>query len=160
MVLTCLHSGVNESKSSSSYDVPEVAEENFDDSCQVFETGGESSYLRELKALDKLGDSWNNWLCAPILWVEILGKDLPSDLPESFSQAVMWASSRLCTIYCKDQLTSKPSDFPEVVSSKSIASSLIWETPKGCDDGADGKLCPNTLKAWCHGSLLVSLLKR
>ncbi|KAI5072739.1 hypothetical protein GOP47_0013117 [Adiantum capillus-veneris] len=157
VVLSYLHSRGSQGKNSLPCDTFEQVEE-----VPEIDTGEYTSYLNQHKALDKLGENWNSWLCAPILWVEILEKVLPSDLPEPFSQAVLWASSRMSLAYV-DELA--PRDVQtrfhrEVGFTNTPVSSLIWETPKGCDDGADGKLCPNTVVAREHVTQLVLLLKK
>ena len=141
----------------------EINDEDVDDLNKRIETMFENNRLREYKGLDKLTEERDNWLCAPILWVEILGKVLPSELPDSFSLAVAWASARMFLVSSANPNLSGncfPDRYPEVTSSKALSSSLIWETPKGCDDGADGQLVPNAVKVSSHGSQLVLLLKR
>ncbi|MCO5611008.1 hypothetical protein L7F22_065256 [Adiantum nelumboides] len=156
VVLSYLHSRGSESKSSfplNTFEPLEAVAEN--------ELGGNISYLNEHKTLDKLVDSCTNWLCAPILWVEILEKVLPSDLPETFSQAVLWASSRL-SLASEGELASRdvqPNQHRKVGFPDTIVRSLVWETPKGCDDGADGKICPNSVVAQDYVTQLVLLLK-
>jgi hypothetical protein len=137
----------------------DISAEDVDDLNKQSETMVGNNALGEYKRLDKLSEERDNWLCAPILWIEILGKVLPTDLPSSFSLAAAWASARMFLV---SSLSGNylPDTYPEVSSSKALSLSLIWETPKGCDDGADGRLSPNALKVSPHAPQLVSLLKR
>ena len=159
VVLASLHSKSTEI----SDNFIDINDEDVDSLNKQSETMLENNTFGEYKRLDKLTEERNNWLCAPILWIEILGKVLPSDLPGSFSLAVAWASARMFLVSNANLNlygNCLPNRYPEVTSSKALSLSLVWETPKGCDDGADGRLGPNVLRVSSHGSQLVSLLKR
>ncbi|KAH9305770.1 hypothetical protein KI387_010174, partial [Taxus chinensis] len=77
------------------------------------------------------------WFCIPLLWVDVFGI-LPSALPLSFSKSVMWALSRFSAIEPEidNSLKMSVSQWVSMYFEK-IGTTLMWDTPKGCDDGAD-----------------------
>jgi len=101
------------------------------------------------------------WFCIPLLWVEVLMKGAPSSLPLSFSKSVMWALSRISAIEPDiSNLVKMPVLEWISVHFAKFDASFIWDIPKGCDDGADGKGCTNSIKAAPHCVNLLRLIRR
>lgn len=101
------------------------------------------------------------WFCIPLLWVEVLSKTVPSSLPLSFSKSVMWALSRLSAIESDiSNLVKIPVLEWISVHFAKYDASFRWDIPKGCDDGADGKGCTNSIKAAPHCVNLLKLIRR
>ena len=101
------------------------------------------------------------WFCIPLLWVEVLTKSVPSSLPLPFTNSVMWALSRLSTIEPDISNLVKMSVLEWIsVHFAKYNAAFTWDIPKGCDDGADGKGCINSIKAAPHCVDLLRLIRR
>ncbi|XP_068501053.1 helicase SEN1 isoform X3 [Phaseolus vulgaris] len=87
------------------------------------------------------------WICIPMLWVDVLVDINPSILPISFSKAVFWARSRFPLVEYEDNAEMM---FPNrsFLSSYApeISSSFGWKVPTGSDDGGDGNKSKNSVE--------------
>lgn len=99
---------------------------------------------------------FKQWMCIPMLWIDVLVEIDPLVLPVSFSKAVFWARSRFSMV---ESETTAEGELPLrtwISSSLEISSSLGWKVPTGSDDGGDGKESRNSLKV-C--TMLLPLIK-
>ncbi|XP_022992045.1 uncharacterized protein LOC111488514 isoform X1 [Cucurbita maxima] len=103
-----------------------------------------------------ISTEFKQWMCIPMLWIDVLVDIDPLVLPVSFSKAIFWARSRFSMV--ESEITSE-GELPLrtwMSSSFEISSSLGWKVPTGSDDGGDGKESKNSLKV-C--TMLLPLLK-
>ncbi|XP_038897395.1 uncharacterized protein LOC120085485 isoform X2 [Benincasa hispida] len=104
-----------------------------------------------------ISTEFKQWMCVPMLWIDVLVDIDPLVLPISFSKAVFWARSRFSMV---ESETTAECELPlrAWISSSSfeISSSLGWKVPTGSDDGGDGKESKNSLKV-C--TMLLPLIK-
>ncbi|XP_057825136.2 uncharacterized protein LOC131037116 isoform X2 [Cryptomeria japonica] len=101
------------------------------------------------------------WFCIPLLWVDVLTGISPSALPLSFSKSVMWALSRFSVIEPEiDSSSTMPVSQWVSMYFEKIGTSFMWDNPKGCDDGADGKGSINSVKAALQCVDLLRLMRR
>lgn len=103
-----------------------------------------------------ISTEFKQWMCIPMLWIDVLVDIDPLVLPVSFSKAIFWARSRFSMV--ESEITSE-GELPLrtwISSSFEISSSLGWKVPTGSDDGGDGKESKNSLKV-C--TMLLPLLK-
>lgn len=101
------------------------------------------------------------WMCIPMLWVDVLVDTNPSILPISFSKAVFWARSRFPMV----ELESSAEIVLPVRSCLSsyvaeISSSFGWKVPTGSDDGGDGNKSKNSVEVLTMFSPLVKIFNR
>ncbi|XP_078433844.1 P-loop containing nucleoside triphosphate hydrolases superfamily protein [Wolffia australiana] len=101
------------------------------------------------------------WSCVPMLWLEVLVQVDPFILPISFCKAVFWALSRFSVLDAETN-TDNQLDVRDWMSAhcKEVSNSLVWETPRGSDDGGDGKESKNSVKASSTCIPLVRAFKR
>ncbi|XVF86232.1 hypothetical protein PTKIN_Ptkin18bG0023800 [Pterospermum kingtungense] len=80
---------------------------------------------------------FREWMCIPMLWIDVLVDIDPPVLPVSFSKAVLWARSRFPMV--------EPENSAELAldvkgwlssSAAEISSTFGWKVPTGSDDGA------------------------
>lgn len=153
MLDSCIVSLSNESNTMHNFNVAEdentliFAPNEMDDDCW----GGFSLQS------DIISAEFKQWMCIPMLWIDVLVDIDPLVLPVSFLKAIFWARSRFSMI---DSETSAGGELPlkTWISSSSfeISSSLGWKVPAGSDDGGDGKESKNSLKV-C--TVLLPLMK-
>ncbi|KAE8709137.1 hypothetical protein F3Y22_tig00110332pilonHSYRG00979 [Hibiscus syriacus] len=89
---------------------------------------------------------YREWMCIPMLWIDVLVDIDPSVLPISFFKAVFWARSRFPMI--------EPMNGAEMAldikgwlssSAVEISSTFGWKVPTGSDDGG-GKESKNSMR--------------
>lgn len=90
---------------------------------------------------------FREWMCIPMLWIDVLADINPSVLPISFSKAVLWARSRFPMV---EPATGAETALPVRTwlssSSAEISSTFGWKVPTGSDDGGD-VVSKNAIKA-------------
>ncbi|KAM0959526.1 hypothetical protein ACFX15_024098 [Malus domestica] len=90
---------------------------------------------------------FREWMCIPMLWIDVLADINPSVLPISFSKAVLWARSRFPMV---EPVTGGETALPvrTWLSSYSaeISSTFGWKLPTGSDDCGD-VVSKNAIKA-------------
>lgn len=101
------------------------------------------------------------WMCIPMLWVDVLVDTSPSVLPLSFSKAVFWARSRFPMV----ELESSAEMVLPVKSCLSsfaaeISSSFGWKVPSGSDDGGDGNKSKNSVEVLTMSFHLIRTFNR
>ncbi|GAB2293091.1 hypothetical protein Dimus_038244 [Dionaea muscipula] len=103
------------------------------------------------------GREYSEWLCAPMLWFDILVEMDPSVLPLSFSKAVLWALSRFSLV--EPEKNSEMS-LPVKTWLSSSASEVIpyfgWKCPTGSNDGGDVKEMNNSVRV---STLCIPLIR-
>ncbi|KAK2425524.1 P-loop containing nucleoside triphosphate hydrolase superfamily protein [Trifolium repens] len=101
------------------------------------------------------------WMCIPMLWVDVLVDSSPSILPLSFSKAVFWARSRFPMVELESSaemmlpVRSCPSSF-----AAEISSSFGWKVPTGSDDGGDGNKSKNSVEVLTMSFPLIRTFNR
>lgn len=153
MLDSCIVPLSNESNMNYNFDVAEdeniliFAPSEMDDNCW----GGFSQQSNIIST------EFKQWMCVPMLWIDVLVDIDPFILPMSFSKAVFWARSRFSMV---ESETPTECELPLrtwiLSSSFEISSSLGWKVPTGSDDGGDGKESKNSLKV-C--TMLLPLIK-
>ncbi|XP_029130085.1 uncharacterized protein LOC109812659 isoform X2 [Cajanus cajan] len=87
------------------------------------------------------------WMCIPMLWVDVLVDINPSILPISFSKAVFWARSRFAMVEFENSADMVlPSRSFLSSYAAEISSSFGWKVPTGSDDGGDGNKSKNSVE--------------
>lgn len=153
MLDSCIVPLSNESNMNYNFDVAEdeniliFAPSEMDDNCW----GGFSQQSNIIST------EFKQWMCVPMLWIDVLVDIDPFILPMSFSKAVFWARSRFSMV---ESETPTECELPLrtwiLSSSFEISSSLGWKVPTGSDDGGDGQESKNSLKV-C--TMLLPLIK-
>ncbi|PRQ51867.1 putative helicase senataxin, P-loop containing nucleoside triphosphate hydrolase [Rosa chinensis] len=101
------------------------------------------------------------WMCIPMLWIDVLVDTNLSVLPISFSKAVFWARSRFSMV--------EPESSAEMAlpvrtwlssSATEIAPTFGWKVPTGSDDGGEGKESKNSIKVSTMPLPLVRMFNR
>lgn len=101
------------------------------------------------------------WMCIPMLWVDVLVDMHPSVLPISFSKAVFWARSRFSMV--------EPESSAEMLLpirtwlstyTSEISSSFEWKVPTGSDDGGNGNISKNSVEVLTMSSILIRTFSR
>ncbi|KAL5978012.1 hypothetical protein ACLOJK_037035 [Asimina triloba] len=97
------------------------------------------------------------WMCIPMLWLDVLTGLDPSTLPISFSKVVFWALSRFSTVELGSNMEMDLSagDWVSTYATE-VSAALGWEIPNGSNDGGDGKTSRNAIKA---STLCIPLLR-
>ncbi|XP_020965936.1 uncharacterized protein LOC107617542 isoform X4 [Arachis ipaensis] len=104
---------------------------------------------------------FREWMCIPMLWVDVLVDISPSVLPISFSQAIFWARSRFPMIELeKSSETVLPVRSCLSSYAAEISSSFGWKIPTGSDDGGDGKKSKNSVEVLAMSSPLIRTFNR
>ncbi|KAG4955269.1 hypothetical protein JHK85_041649 [Glycine max] len=87
------------------------------------------------------------WMCIPMLWVDVLLDINPSILPISFSKAVFWARSRFPMVEFEKgaEMVLPIRSFLSSYAAE-ISSSFGWKVPTGSDDGGDGSKSKNSVE--------------
>ncbi|XP_047171150.1 uncharacterized protein LOC124839389 isoform X2 [Vigna umbellata] len=87
------------------------------------------------------------WICIPMLWVDVLVDINPSVLPISFSKAVFWARSRFPLVEYENSAEMVLPNRSFLSSyAPEISSSFEWKVPTGTDDGGDGNKSKNSVE--------------
>ncbi|KAK7841514.1 putative helicase magatama 3 [Quercus suber] len=115
--------------------VPDVEEED-------------NSSWSEFGAQSKISSrEFREWMCIPMLWIDVLVEIDPSVFPISFSKAVFWARSRFPMV---EPESSEEMALPVRTwlssSATVISNSFGWKIPTGSDDGGEGKESKNSVK--------------
>ncbi|XVF23314.1 hypothetical protein REPUB_Repub13aG0026900 [Reevesia pubescens] len=79
---------------------------------------------------------YREWMCIPMLWIDVLVDIDPLVLPISFSKAVLWARSRFPLVESENS-AELALDIRGWLSSSAaeISSTFGWKVPTGSDDG-------------------------
>ncbi|MED6159428.1 hypothetical protein PIB30_042279 [Stylosanthes scabra] len=130
--------------------IPNCAEKDGDCSWTQFSAQARISY-----------QEFREWMCIPMLWVDVLVDISPSVLPISFSQAVFWARSRFPMIELENSSeTVLPVRSCLSSYAAEISSSFGWKVPTGSDDGGDGKKSKNSVEVLSMSSPLIRTFNR
>lgn len=118
----------------------------------------DNSSWSEFSAQSKIScREYRDWMCIPMLWIDVLVELDPSVFPISFSKAVFWARSRFSMV--------EPEISAEMAlplrtwlqsSAEEISTSFGWTIPTGSDDGGEGKESKNAVKI---SSMFISLAR-
>lgn len=104
---------------------------------------------------------FGEWMCIPMLWIDVLVDINPSTLPISFSKAVFWARSRFPMV---EPETGAESALPVRTWLSSLATEISstfgWKVPTGSDDGGDGKESKNSIKVSTMSLPLIRTFNR
>lgn len=104
---------------------------------------------------------YREWMCIPMLWLDVLAEIDPSLLPISFSKAVFWARSRFSMVEPENSTEMTVSVRNWLSSSASeISTSFGWKVPTGSDDGGKGKESKNSIKVSTMHLPLIRTFKR
>lgn len=127
---------------------------------QVIE-GKNMSCWSEFSAQSQItSQEYREWMCVPMLWIDVLVDIDPPLLPISFSKAVLWARSRFPMV--------EPENSAEVAldvrgwlssSAAEISSTFGWKLPTGSDDGG-GKESKNSIRLITMCLPLLKTFKR
>ncbi|OMO65548.1 putative helicase MAGATAMA 3 [Corchorus olitorius] len=101
----------------------------------------------EFSAQGKIASrEYKDWMCIPMLWIDVLVEIDPPILPLSFSKAVLWARSRFPMVEPENS-TELALDIRGWLSSSAaeISSTFGWKVPTGSDDGG-GKESKNSMR--------------
>ncbi|XP_058227710.1 uncharacterized protein LOC131336079 isoform X2 [Rhododendron vialii] len=100
---------------------------------------------------------FGEWMCIPMLWIDVLLEIDPLVLPVSFSKAVLWALSRLSMVEPENstEIALPARDWLSTHASE-ISHLYGWYVPSGSDDGGDGKDSKNSIKV---SKMCVPLIK-
>lgn len=100
---------------------------------------------------------FGEWMCIPMLWIDVLLEIDPLVLPVSFSKAVLWALSRLSMVEPENstEMALPARDWLSTCASE-ISHLYGWKVPSGSDDGGDGKDSKNSIKV---SKMCVTLIK-
>lgn len=104
---------------------------------------------------------FREWMCIPMLWVDVLVDTNFSLLPISVSKAVFWARSHFPMV----ELESSAEMVLSVKSCLSsfaaeLSSSFGWKVPTGSDDGGDGNKSKNSVEVLTMSCPLIRTFKR
>lgn len=104
---------------------------------------------------------YRGWMCIPMLWLETLVDSDSSIFPLAFSKAVFWALSRFSMVEPENTIELSLSVRAWLSScATEISNSFGWKVPTGSDDGGDGKVTKNSVKASEMWIPLVRTFKR
>ncbi|KAF7135616.1 hypothetical protein RHSIM_Rhsim08G0251000 [Rhododendron simsii] len=100
---------------------------------------------------------FGEWMCIPMLWIDVLLEIDPLVLPVSFSKAVLWALSRLSMVEPEKstEMALPARDWLSTCASE-ISHLYGWRVPSGSDDGGEGKDSKNSIKV---SKMCVPLIK-
>lgn len=96
-----------------------------------------------------------DWMCIPMLWIDVLVDINPLVLPVSFSKAVFWARTRFSMV--ESEINSEL-EMPvrTWLSSCEISAAFGWKAPTGSNDGGDVKEQKNSVKV---STLMLPLVR-
>ncbi|XP_030499717.2 uncharacterized protein LOC115715063 isoform X1 [Cannabis sativa] len=122
----------------------EDVEEKYDSSWSDF------SKQSKIVSLD-----FGEWMCIPMLWIDVLADINPLVLPPSFWKAVFWARSRFSMV--ESELNSELAvPVRTWLLSSEISTTFGWKLPTGSDDGGDVKEQKNSIKV---STMSLSLIR-
>ncbi|GAV59440.1 AAA_11 domain-containing protein/AAA_12 domain-containing protein [Cephalotus follicularis] len=120
------------------------------------------SLWSEFSAQSKITcQEYREWMCIPMLWLDVLVDIDPSVLPVSFSKAVLWARSRFSMV----EPENSPEMAPDIrsclsLSTTEFSTAFDWKVPTGFDDCGAGKESKNSLKVSIMGVPLLRTFNR
>lgn len=122
------------------------------------EEESESSCWNEFSTQGMLASQdCKEWSCVPMLWLDVLVEVDPYILPISFCKAVVWALSRFSLLDPDSNVENRlPVRDWMTEYNKEVLSSLGWEIPRGSDDGGEGRVSKNSVKA---SSMCIPLMR-
>ncbi|PON78563.1 P-loop containing nucleoside triphosphate hydrolase [Parasponia andersonii] len=102
---------------------------------------------------------FGEWMCIPMLWIDVLVDINPLVLPVSFWKAVFWARSRFSMV---EPETNSEMTIPvrAWLLSSEISSTFGWRLPTGSDDGGDEKDQKNSIKVSTMSLALIRAFTR
>ncbi|XP_062110921.1 uncharacterized protein LOC133822564 isoform X2 [Humulus lupulus] len=98
---------------------------------------------------------FGEWMCIPMLWIDVLADISPLVLPTSFWKAVFWARSRFSMVG-SDLNSEMAVPVRTWLLSSEISASFGWKLPTGSDDGGDVKEQKNSIKV---STMSLSLIR-
>jgi len=137
----------------------ELAEENDDSSsCYIIASGKDVCHWSEFITQGNIvSQEYSEWMCAPMLWLDVLADIEPSILPLSASKAVLWALSRFSMVEPENSSElSLPVRTWLSSSVSEVTAYFGWKFPTGSDDGGDGKTSKNSVRV---STLCIPLIR-
>ncbi|XP_026404868.1 uncharacterized protein LOC113299953 [Papaver somniferum] len=135
---------------------------NEDEDEVLFSHEKDASCWSDFSAQCKLtSQDCREWMCIPMLWLDILVEVQPSALPISFSKAVLWSLSRFSLLEPESitEMALSVEDWLQKYAG-TILTSIGWEAPTGSDDGGDGRVSNNSIKVSEMCLPLIKTFKR
>ncbi|KAK7325346.1 hypothetical protein VNO77_29508 [Canavalia gladiata] len=132
-------------------EVIELDDENDDISLPTIRDGEEkdsSNFWSQFRVQSGItSQEYQEWMCIPMLWVDVLIDINPSVLPISFSKAVFWSRSRFPMVELENSadMVLPVRSFLSSYATE-ICSSFGWKAPTGSDDGGDGNKSKNSVE--------------
>ncbi|KAK9757090.1 hypothetical protein RND81_01G139300 [Saponaria officinalis] len=97
------------------------------------------------------------WLCIPMLWLDLLVEIDASVLPISILKAVLWALSRFSMVEPENSSElSLPVKSWLSSSAVEVSTHFGWKAPTGSDDGGDGSASKNSVRV---STMCIPLIK-
>ncbi|KAL8136950.1 hypothetical protein V2J09_002951 [Rumex salicifolius] len=100
------------------------------------------------------------WLCVPMIWLDVLVEIDPLVLPVSFSKAVAWALSRFSLLEPENAEMSLPVKSWLATKVMEVSVYFGWRCPTGSDDGGDCKESKNSVRVSTMCFALIRTFKR
>ncbi|KAL3511525.1 hypothetical protein ACH5RR_024242 [Cinchona calisaya] len=105
--------------------------------------------------------AYEEWLCIPMLWFDVLVGIDPLILPLSFAKAVFWAISRFSMVEAENSSAMSVSIGDLMTTCASELSHLFqWKVPSGSDDGGDGAESKNSISVSKMYMPLIRIFRR
>lgn len=102
---------------------------------------------------------FGEWMCIPMLWIDVLVDINPLVLPVSFWKAVFWARSRFSMV--EPEINSEMAvPVRTWLSSSEISVTFGWKLPTGSNDGGDEKEQKNSMKVSTMSLPLIRAFSR
>lgn len=101
----------------------------------------------EFSAQSKISSQeYKNWMCIPMLWLDVLVDIDPSVFPISFAKSVFWARSHFSMVEPENnaEMTLDARTWISTFATE-ISTSLVWKVPTGSDDGG-GNVSKNSVR--------------
>ncbi|KAH9621750.1 hypothetical protein KSS87_008585 [Heliosperma pusillum] len=97
------------------------------------------------------------WLCVPMLWLDLLVEIDPSVLSISILKAVLWALSRFSMVEADNSSElSIPVKSWLSSSAAEVSAHFGWKSPTGSNDGGDGSASKNSVRV---STMCIPLIK-
>ncbi|XP_074268049.1 uncharacterized protein LOC141591568 [Silene latifolia] len=97
------------------------------------------------------------WLCIPMLWLDLLVEIDPSVLSISILKAVLWALSRFSMVEAENSSElSIPVKSWLSSSAVEVSAHFGWKSPTGSNDGGDGSASKNSVRV---STMCIPLIK-
>uniref|UniRef100_A0A803M9Y6 Uncharacterized protein n=1 Tax=Chenopodium quinoa TaxID=63459 RepID=A0A803M9Y6_CHEQI len=104
---------------------------------------------------------YTEWMCAPMLWFDVLLDIQPSILPVSVAKAVLWALSRFSMVEPENNSElSLPVKAWLSSGAAEVAAFLGWKCPSGSDDSGDGNVSKNSVRVSTRCIPLIRTFRR